>query len=390
MANLLRRERKEKNADAIMDENMRALAEFTSDVDLYPEIIEKMEDSSLLMRLAAIRTLSNIPFSDKYKEFIEDNIDDILTPLREIILGSTDKTEHDEALNLLCHISLILLQSMDIIASPIVKGLLARLSCCEEHEAFRFFAIAFIVVFGMTDDQLKQDTFSQIAELYLDKHKRSSEFSEEIKSEALQSLALLASSIPSDVFCSEHLQTAETIVDRALQSSKVPIITSCLPLVNIILCNVIEMESNSLDQTETNRVTSKYSSKIDSAISKIIKKSDAKMVEQKVEEINESLNGEIPEIHIKLNSQEVTFSGGRTITLVDAIRRVCKTGFQKVMEDNVPLQEMFGFKLMSSQRFMRIEKKQKKIIKEQRVENTKMRQQQLSKQRDNKAPISED
>jgi len=363
---------------------MKALNELTINTNTYPELIDKLENSDPKVRIATLRTLSNLQYSYQYKQFLENNIDDILEPLHNFILSPVSREEHDEALNYICHIVLVLFKSMDSTAIPIVQGLISRLPSCDTEESYRFFAIAFIIVFGMTNDQILLDAFTQMVELFMNKHKRTSEYNEEIKSEVLEAITLLAASIPPNVFITDLLSQAETIVDRALQSKKPSIIINSLHLLNVIIGDAIFVESDEINQPQTIRLTSKYTTKLDSVISKLGTKADTKAVKEKVDELKQSLSGQTSILKLKFNEQDIVFNGARTIAFVDGVRRVCKGNFQIQMENNKNLQNYLGFKLLKIEDIKRQQKIEKKETKAGREENTKMRQQRLNKARSKK------
>jgi len=121
-----------------MDEIMRSLAEYAESPDGYSELLERFEDSNPQVRLASLRTMSQLLCTDDCNDCLDEMMDETSGALRNIILGSASKDEHDEALNVLCNISLTLLHTMDPVADPIIRGLLARLPPAKKMNRIAF------------------------------------------------------------------------------------------------------------------------------------------------------------------------------------------------------------------------------------------------------------
>jgi hypothetical protein len=137
------------------------------------------------------------------------------------------------------------------------------------------------------------------------------------------------------------------------------------------------------------RFCSDYIGKFGALPALLVKKADQRTLTSRCQAIAKEFEGELTTAELVLNSQLVTITGVRSVTLVAAIRRVAQDHFAEQMCNNPLIHELFGIDLLSRGQALKIIRENKAVIQQDRVANKRQREKAISKDRKKKTKRAE-
>lgn len=391
-----RREYKKKPADSALEEASEIVSDLDNWEEVWPSLIEKVASSRIELRVSALQSMNKI-LTARYIEYseIEPFLEDTLNCLHNPIMSRASREEHDEALTVLCNLSLNTFAEFEPYVHIFLDDIIPTLPDMTEEESFRFFAIAFVVSISVSHQDLCMKVFRSLHGLMTNKKSRTTEFTEQMISSCIKSIGLLISTFPDEVVADTIYSDLTALIDLAVSNQKPLVILAAIDLIPIIYEAILTVESQNQTEEAVNAIkskqfASKYKSKISDLGSDLSKKADQKTVKSRVKEVTDLLSNiavrdgtlmEGASESIVLNSQEVEIFGVRNCLILSAIRRITKVHFQQQMSENLEIRDFFGFKLLTSDHALRLKKKNKGEIMKNRVQTKKEREMEINKKR---------
>ncbi|OHS98664.1 hypothetical protein TRFO_34883 [Tritrichomonas foetus] len=387
MASLTRREYKKKAADSALDEATEIVSDLDNWRDAWPTLIEKINSTRIELRVSALQSMNKI-LTARYLgyEDLQPYLDDTVNCLHGPIMDRASRAEHDEALGVLCNLAMNTFAEFEPFLRVFLNDIMPTLSDMHEEESFRFFAIAFAVSLSVSHQDLCLNVIKKLISLMMNKKSRTTDFTPEMLAECLKAICLLAATFEDQVVAETLLADLQGLLDLAISNHKPLVILAALDLVPIIYEAIVTNEiqnptENGVSVVASKQFAAKYKTKLASLGQDLPKKADQKAVFQKTQEINNIFDGETVEEELTLNNQNVTISGVRPVYILQAIRRVTRVHFQNQMSENLDVQNLFGYQLLSTQHALRLKKKHKSEIQRDRVVSKKEREMAIEKKR---------
>ena len=102
-----RREYKKKAADSALEEASEIVSDLDNWREVWPSLIEKVNSSRIELRVSSLQSMNKI-LTARYIQFeeIEPFLEDTMSALHDPIMNKASREEHDEALGVMCNLSL--------------------------------------------------------------------------------------------------------------------------------------------------------------------------------------------------------------------------------------------------------------------------------------------
>lgn len=391
-----RREYKKKPADSALEEATEIVSDLDSWRETWPSLIEKVNSQRIELRISSLQSMNKI-LTARYIQYeeIEPFLEDTMSALHDPIMNKASREEHDEALAVMCNLSLNTFSEFEPYAQIFLDDILPTLPDLKEDESFRFFTIAFLVSISVNHQDLCMKCFDSLYNIMVNKKSRTTEFTEQMIASCIKAIGLLISSFPDEVLAETIYSKILSLINLAISNQKPLVILAAIDLIPIVYEAVISFEIQSETEEAANSVKSKqfvssYKGKLADLGSDLSKKADQKAVKSRVNEIFELFNCSTVEDSsltegatesIVLNSQEIQVVGVRKCVILSAIRRITKVHFQQQMTENLDIREFFGFTLLTQDHALRLKKKNKREILQNRVQSKKEREMEIDKKR---------
>ena len=387
-----RREYKRKAEDAALEEAADISYDITNWWETWPSLIEKAKSSRIELRVSALQAMNKI-LTQRYIKFerFEEFLDDTYDALQASIMNYASREEHDEALLVICHMSLNFFTLFEPTTQMFLDSIMPNLNRSENDEAMRFFTAGFLLSFSVTHKDLCVRAMNLFFKLMINKQTRATQFSHETIIECLSAITLLTASLPEDVVVEEFMPNYQKLLDLFFEKKNpqvllamiklIPILQEALSTYEIQVANDKEAENKSKD------FLMKYKAKLFSLGEDQLKKADKKSIKSSVKDIVAILEGRPVEESLTLLNQDITISGIRKNYILNAIRRITTVHFQNQMSENVNIHELFEYHLVSAKYALRRKNEMKGEIQHQRVVSKKEREMAITKQRRKKDGI---
>ena len=345
-----------------------------------PACMDKVNSHRPVVRVAGLLSLVEL-FSREYRgnsPSISSIMNEVMSAISDSITSPQRRDEYESALIVVCLLALNSFSRFESFSPVFINDVLPTLPEITREHSLAFFALAFIVSFGVKSKVTCLQVFDQYVELMLNKKSRSVEFTTDVIVEIARGLKLMLSVFPSSVAAVTHREVIERVIDQLLSSTNPNVLVAGVNLIPVVYESIVqELE----DPAEHSLFVGKYQGKVKDLPLQVTKKADQKTVRNASSIVEGYLDGELLEDKLTLNSQIVPIEGPRHLTFVEAIRRVTKTHFQEQMCTNVNVHTSLGFELMSNHVALRMKKKFKKEVTQERGESKRDREQDIAKKR---------
>jgi hypothetical protein len=265
--------------------------------------------------------------------------------------------------------------------------IMPKLNSTTEEDKLRFFAAAFVAGFTVESNEICEKVLDNLAELIINKKKRTVTFKGETIAEIIKAISLLLSILPSTVCVSETGERIQKALEIVFKSSNFEVLLEGCDLLQIMYECLQEIEycqEENIEETKASDFAGKYKNKIERISERIDKKTDQKTLMDKVKNTLEFLNTKELIESITLKEQNIDIVGPRNIFILSAIRRVTKTKFSQMMEQNRSIHKALEFHLRSSHSIKVQKNKERKVTKRERILSQKEREIKFSSERQKK------
>jgi hypothetical protein len=289
----------------------------------YPNLFSNLSSTDSDIRLTAIRSMT----SRISELFIPVEIDSELNAItsRLLLIIESSPLEHDDVLFLLCRLCLQQCSQFDPYAKSIIAGLLPRL---DRGDSLELFAVAFIVSFGLADEEV--DLKLEIIGRYLDLLSR-----DKSNADCLNGLTpMLAVFDPEDCVGVLFERIMDTI-DRCLMWAEDVILSTVVDMVAVIHEGLLKIQHPPID-------IQKFTGRFVATLRKLQKKHKQMALAQRCREVEQQFNGKIMTTEFGLSDQILTITGARHHVALLPIQRACGDQFQQQMFQNRFTHLFFG------------------------------------------------
>ncbi|KAH0794420.1 hypothetical protein GPJ56_001713 [Histomonas meleagridis] len=386
MSSIFRREYKRKDQDIALEEASTIISDLNNWESEWPTLIEKLSSERSELRLSAMQSMNKILTAKFIGEEIMQFLNNTVLALIETIKNPASKNEHDEALAVICNLSLNVFDEFESCAITLLNEIMPNLKNITEEQAFQFFAIAFTSSFSISHHDITIKVFNKLTDFIT--KKKSPNFTPEMIANCISSIRLIISSLPVELVSTELYPNLTSILDNAFSTQKHKIIMASIPLFGIIYEILRSYEDEAEEKSEEITPLSKpffdrYRPRLQNLSKSITKKDHKKEITNEVGQAIATINDDFDE-EIILSHQSVHIIGRRNNLKVSAIRRITRTYFLQQMTQNTRIHQMFGFELMSHTQALRIKKGKKGEVHRERIINAKEREKEIAKQRKRK------
>lgn len=224
--------------------------------------------------------------------------------------------------------------------------------------------------------------------------------------ELLQGITLIASSLPSEAAAEDLIEEITTVINvsigieidcgnpKEVQQIDPLIATDALDLFLVVHeCLVERQEELHVSQSASNKV-SNFMSHFRPFIESIHRRANLeggnkgknkareKSLRSKIADVLRCVDGISKRtIDLAFNEQRVAIEGARKVVVADAVKRVTQKNFLSHLQANIALQSDLGFSLVSNQSAVKLMKRFKPEIKQERVMSKKEREMDRMKKR---------
>jgi hypothetical protein len=343
------------------------------------------------IRFDSIKNLTNNLSAVFLGNSLVDDRDGIVSTLCSVISNPFSDSEHNEALTLVCNLSLQLFTGFDPFVTVLIRQFLPTLCNLTENYQFRLYAIAFITGFSLVAQDVRQQIIEQYCELLTNRQSRGTIFTSGMIIECLKGLSLMISLCESTVSACNCYSKIMGVINRMLGIKDSKVLSETLNLLLLLHESIIEVEmliENGEDyklQESHIQFIGNYGGKLAQIPGFASKKIDEQALSKQCALITRVFNGkEKNTSDIVLNNQSVKIIGYKQQTVIAAVRRVTKSHFQEQMTANLIIHRFLGITLMTQQQALGLKRKFKHTIEYHYITKKREREQAIAKKKKQK------
>lgn len=278
--------------------------------------------------------------------FFEEDFDSLFEAIFQVIIYDKNKHEHDLALSVINVLSLNFADEIEENIENFIKKLLPDLENVTNPTSYRFFAIAFSLVFSCSNDELTERVVREYIELILNRKGRPPRLSPYAVSYLYTGLNLILSIFPPNYATKLFKDDLEAVIINGIHSANIEIAIPAIEMAGVIYEAYVNEENMYYLPEEQSRLFSmKFVSKLEEAGDRIRKKNEIKIVKNRVKDIQEFLRGKETFVKYIFLEQEVRFNNIQAQVIVNTLKDILKGGFQAHMIKNSHIQSILEYRL---------------------------------------------
>lgn len=314
-------------------------------------------------------------FSNNYIPELSDSLIDELVLFARPGYLENSGNNREIALTLMCFLSLNFFRKFHSPSSVFFNDVMPLIQDQTDYEEALLASIATIATFSKPHES-KFEIIEALMAM------EPANYPNEVVAESVRAVTLITASLPTSLIDEEFIDSVEIYLDQMLSTDNpIDYIIPAIDLFEVVFESVKLNEGGKSELVD--RLAEKYTETFDSIPGAATSKEEMAILNKASKAgVAFILSNDFPQESVNCYDQMITFTGKRTLIVLDAIKKLTKTYFIKQIMINQSIQKYFNYSLISHATIQTNEYKE--MVQIMREFNEKDRKQQISKNRSKK------